>query len=470
MLLDAAPEELSRGYSVKLAGTVSLGELANTPCSPLHLLARGPQEEAKRLPRSQVNGSRAAEACELLLAACPNEEEQRRTLLECCNIGGSYEGGWPTKRTPLHLACEYCAPPALTLKLLAACSEAAATTDEHGWLPCHSIAGQDATEASETVLAALLAAHPPSPEMSLKQLLRLGSAPGAEAATLALLGTHPHEASAQDPAPPPPTGNHVHQYHLDMHARRVKHARYPLHHAAAYAAPRRVVQELIRLCPEAVRKQTSIGEFPLHLATRAAADLFQGVYGEMLRREAPSEATCTAAADCVELLLAEWPAGAAACDKLNLPPGCSARRQSDGYGWWALHTALYFRAPESVLEALRGCTPVDAFGFPTRPNPGRRGATKANRGDVRKLLRDDARTHQLRFLCAGTQGAPPGLRWTDRDDWGNPLRDAPGGWRLELTGSAVQADPSKQDVDSLEPDHDEGEDEEEESEGDVELS
>ena len=94
MLLDAAPEEIFRGYSAKH------GELANTPCSPLHLLARGPQEEAKRLPRSQVNGSRAAEACELLLAAYPNEEEQRRTLLECCNLGGSYEGGWPTKRTP----------------------------------------------------------------------------------------------------------------------------------------------------------------------------------------------------------------------------------------------------------------------------------------------------------------------------------------------------------------------------------
>ena len=157
--------------------------------------------------------------------------------------------------------------------------------------------------------------------------------------------------------------------------------------------------------------------------------------------------------------------------RFSLSQAVAPAGHSDGYGWWALHTALCFRSPESVLEALRGCTPVDAFGFPTRPNPGRRGATKTNRGDVRKLLRDDARTHQLRFLCAGTQGAPPGLRWTDRDHWGNPLRDAPrGGWRLVLTGSAVQADPSKQDVASLEPDRDEGEDEDEESEGDVELS
>ena len=140
---------------------------SRTPPDSLHEKSIGPHDEERRRCLTVVRASaivwssideRRRPPAARSSSPLPNEEERRRTLLERSNIGGSYEGGWPTKRTPLHLACEYCAPPALTLKLLSACSEAAATADEHGWLPCHSIAGQDATEASESALAAILTA------------------------------------------------------------------------------------------------------------------------------------------------------------------------------------------------------------------------------------------------------------------------------------------------------------------------
>ena len=57
------------------------------------------------------------------------------------------------------------------------------------------------TEEAEGALAALLAAHPPTASWPLIDLLRLGCAPGAEAATLARLAAHPEEAARKDDPP-----------------------------------------------------------------------------------------------------------------------------------------------------------------------------------------------------------------------------------------------------------------------------
>lgn len=440
-------------------------------CTPLHVLARGPTLEAKRLPRSDDGTERdahavhshladadAAEACELLLAAYP-EAARRATLMRLENLGVWHMQ--QTKRTPLHLAAEYHAPPTLLLKLLDACPDAASMHDFEGTLlPCHSISGKHATDEQARPLEALLAAFPPSPEWSLRQLLRLGSSPGAEAATLARLAAHPNEARERDPVPAPSNAWEQRQY---------EYRRYPLHYAAESAAPRAVLAELIRLCPEAVRKQTFIGDYPLHLAVKAAASLYKGIYGEVLRRAQPSEALCAAAAGCVGLLLEVWPSGATACagsDALGLPPDASSRAQRDACGWWPLHTALHFHAPEVVLEKLRDHTPVDAFGNPVRPNPGQRGATKANHADLRKIQRGTGvRSCQLRFLCEGARGTPQDMQWSAGDLWGRRWPDG----RLRLTEvRAASLDPSKENVDSLEPERDDadtegGSEEEEES-------
>ena len=419
--------------------------------SPLHLLARGPKAEGKRLQRAengQTTDAAAIEACEVLLAAYSDADALRATLLQLENFKDAIEAGITVKRTPLHLACWYHAPPGVVLRLLAACPAAASQRDSEGALPCHSIAGTHATEEMAAPLEALLAAHPPTPEWSLLDLLRLGSAPGAEAAALARLAAHEHEARQMDPVPPMPQWDHAGSRHDQ---RRRAYRRYPLHYAAESAAPHAVVSELLRLCPEAVRKQSPIGQYPLHLATRAAASLFHAVYGMTLRRPAPAEALCAAAADCVDVLLDAWPGAATACDKIDVPPGASTREQRDAYGWWPLHTALAFHAPEAVLERLRACTPTDAFGNPTRPNPGRRGATKSNITDVRRLRSRDngARAHQLRFLCKGAEGAPSHLEWRDRDHWGITNRDG----RMELS-VVTSVDPSTENVRSLEHDRD----------------
>ena len=243
------------------------------------------------------------------------------------------------------------------------------------------------------------------------------------------------------------------------------HRRYPLHHAAASAAPRAVVAELLRLFPAAAQKQTVAGEYPLHLATKAAAELFTGGYGQLLRRASPATAVRKAAADCVELLLQVWPMAAMACDALGVPPQASARDQMDECGWWPLHTALYYRAPPEVLSLLRAHTPCNALGAPKIPNPGRRGATRSTCADLRVLPRDDKRTLQLRYLLSGARGVPKGLKWVTHDIWGEPLKDG-GGRKLIMTADDVGVtichmgtvspnpppdDPSVQDLSSLEP-------------------
>ena len=457
VLLHAAPAELHKG---------------SPGGSALHLLARGPQVESKRLSASSPAGAidggatqtseaaaeAAAEACDVLLGAYDDAGARRATLLERANFPMDLEAGNAVRWTPLHLAAEFHAPPSLLLRLLAACPEAASQPDSEGRLPVHSIAGKHATEAMAQPLEALLAAHPPSPQWSLLALLQLGSGAeaastrllqlGAEAATLARLAERPDEAREMDPVPPIPQWDRPGSL-WDLRRRTCR--RYPLHYAAAFAAPRAVLVELLRLCPEATRQQSWVGEYPLHLAVKAAGSLFKGVYGQMLRREPPAEALCNAAAECVDVLLEAWPGGATACDKVDLPPGCSLRDQRDGCGWWALHTALAFHAPEAVLQRLRASTPVDAFGNPTRSNPGRRGATKSNYSDVRKhlrlrrLRRGDERMCQLRFLCEGAEGAPAQLRWSATDQWGMPHRDG----RVALQMVAT-VDPSTRDVHSLE--------------------
>ena len=232
--------------------------------------------------------------------------------------------------------------------------------------------------------------------------------------------------------------------------------RYPLHHAAASAAPRAVVAELLRLFPAAVQKQNVIGAYPLHLAAKAAAELFTGGYGQKLRRAAPADAVSRAAADCVELLLQAWPAAAMACDALGMSPHASARAQFTECGWWPLHTALFYRAPPEVLTLLRAHTLCDALGAPRIPNPGRRGATRSTSADLRVLPCDDRRTLQLRYLLSGARGAPKGLKWVMRGRWGEPLKD---GKTRKLTVTVDDAalwpppeDPSLQDLSSLEPD------------------
>lgn len=447
VLLHAAPAELTK---------------ASPGGSPLHLLARGPNAESKRLRAADdptISAAAAAEACDVLLGAYADAEVRRATLLERANLAPyGLEAGRAVLGTPLHLAAEYHAPPALLLRLLTACPEAASQPDSEGLLPVHSVAGKHATDEMAQPLEALLAAHPPRPEWSLLELLKLGSTPGAEVATLARLAVHPDEAREMEPVPPMPAWDRAGSRH---DVRRRTYRRYPLHHAAAFAAPRAVLVELLRLCPEAARRQTLVGEYPLHLAAKSAARLFRGVYGEMLRRPPPAETLCAAAAECVDVLLEAWPAGATACDKVDLPRGCTAREQRDGCGWWALHTALAFHAPEAVLEKLRARTPVDAFGNPTRPNPGLRGATKCNHSDMRRLLRsDDKRSCQLRFLCNGAEGAPPKLRWSAHNRWG--VRHRHGRMALQMVASV---DPSTQDVHSLEADRDDPDSEEDEEDG-----
>ena len=110
--------------------------------------------------------------------------------------------------------------------------------------------------------------------------------------------------------------------------------------------------------------------------------------------------------------------------------GASAHEQREQCGWWALHTALAFHAPEAFLQELRKHTPVDAFGNPARPNPGRKGAVKCNGADIRQRRRNGgARARQLRFLCEGARGAPPDLQWSNKNEWGMV---ADGRFRLQV--------------------------------------
>ena len=87
------------------AEQVTGGAFSHMPgCLALHLLARGPGTEAKRL-RPPVSCKDATIACRLLLAAAPHTITARVP-----SPGG---GGTYSPRLPLHLAASYGAPPPL---------------------------------------------------------------------------------------------------------------------------------------------------------------------------------------------------------------------------------------------------------------------------------------------------------------------------------------------------------------------
>ena len=131
---------LARNPAAIRAVLAALGDAASvrkqleapSPCgSPLHLLARGPLGSwtSKRL-QPALDAAAAVEACELLLAAYDDDARVAEVLLEKHDFRLTPDLGQITRRSPLHLAAEYCAPPALTLRLLAACPLAAAVSDD----------------------------------------------------------------------------------------------------------------------------------------------------------------------------------------------------------------------------------------------------------------------------------------------------------------------------------------------------
>ena len=67
------------------------------------------------------------------------------------------------------------------------------------------------------------------------------------------------------------------------------------------------------------------------------------------------------------------------------------------------------------------------------------------------------RALQLRFLCEGAKGTPTGLRRSATDEWGNPHPD--GSLRIQVVDTGP-ADPSTENVRSLEPDRDDPDTEE----------
>ena len=358
----------------------------------LHLFARGPGSDAKRL-RNPVDADAALEACELLLAAFP-EAAAVATLPRPPGAGHCPPG----KRYPLHFAAEYDAPAAVVIRLLEAYPAAAAEKADGGYLPCMFMAGRHLTAAIEqsplNPLQAVLDAHPPSPEWPLHDLLKLGCA--AEEAILARLDAHPGDAKLQDPPTPTPPG------------RQPKPRGYPLHHAALHCCSPEVVERLYALHPKAVKARNVSGDYPIHIAADAAGALARVTYGDMLRRLPVAKEVCANAAQCCRIFLDEWPDGATTEDDFG---GRFGGRRDDE-GWWPLHRALKAHAPSVVLEVLRGHTPCDAFGNPDRPCPGRTWATKSNGGDIRRMrrvARTDIRSRQLRYLCSGAEGRPDGL-------------------------------------------------------------
>ena len=79
----------------------------------------------------------------------------------------------------------------------------------------------------------------------------------------------------------------------------------------------------------------------------------------LLRRTQPEESVCAGAADCVELL--RFSKHGLTAPRRAIRSVCHpmpVRDQRDPCGWWALHTALHFHAPEAILEKLREHTPV----------------------------------------------------------------------------------------------------------------
>ena len=212
---------------------------------------------------------------------------------------------------------------------------------------------------------ALLAAHSPTAQWPLRTLLDLG--PLSEAPTLERLRAAPHEAGTPDPEPP------------NLDPRRRRPMPYPLHHACRAACPPAVIRRLIELCPEAVRKRNSRGEYPIHIASYSASALTQGVSGANYRRAEPAAVVVQNAAACVKLLLEAWPRGALACDDF--------RKSVDDCGYWPMHTAMERRAPPPFLDELRTQTPCDAFANPIERRPPRRFATKTSEGEC---VRSDA--------------------------------------------------------------------------------
>ena len=303
---------------------------------PLHLCAKGAagMREYKRLqPTGMSNGvyygdeESAVETCRLLLAAYPEAAALEK--------GKGYN---IEPRTPLHLACEYNAPPALIRELLRAYPEAArmqAAPPCLGKLPIMCVAGKHLTaELHESGVAReLLDANPPTAEWSLRDLLKLG--PLGEEATLARLRSNPSEASVQDPP-------------MDVHPNHAMANRpqgYPLHQACDNAAPPSVIAELIRLCPQAVEARDRVGDFPIHLAAIAASPLTKGTYGSLYNKKPPAQSVVDNSAACVKMLLRAWQTGAVTCDDFRI--------SHRDHGYWPMHMARDRRAPEPVLHELR---------------------------------------------------------------------------------------------------------------------
>ena len=410
-------------------------------CLPLHLLARGPGIEPKRLrPPPAVSEDEAAAAVELLLAAAPD--------VATLPVPKSRDYGEGS--LPLHLAANFGAPAAVLERLLAAHPEAASVAAPCG-LPCHLLAGRNLTPAMQgEPLDCLLAAHPPTPEWALRDLLALGVA--AEEPTLARLAAHPHEASEQDPFSHPSYSDPNSREHQALkRLGKLGCRRYPLHHAAGHAASAAVVSRLIELCPEAVCVRDSRGNFPIHIAATTAGKCTKGTWGGMRLREPPAAEVVDAAAACCTLLLRAWPEGGRACDDF-VPEAdtseCRFGEQDRDCGWWPLHLALHAHAPEKVLDALRPHTPCDAFGNPKRKLPGRKWCVKSNGHDMRRLgglRKNQVRSGQLRYLCAGAEGAPEQLKWHEypRGYDSSGLRvSTQVVWHLKAVGPPEACDPS----------------------------